>query len=209
MRVILPMKHEAEDLTPRVLRVIHYVFLAAGIIALAIAGYAELDRYWFQKIETSKFETVGVPAKPPAIEAAPIGDGGVIGELEVSRLGLKAMIVQGDSENLLRRAVGHLPETALPGEAGNVALAGHRDGLFRPLRDVRPGDLITLRTPDREFQYQVEWTAVVPPTAVRVIQPTTEQTLTLVTCFPFYYVGAAPERFVVRAHKISVAPRAP
>ena len=209
MRVILPMKHEAEDLTPRVLRVIHYVFLAAGIIALAIAGYAELDRYWFQKIETSKFETVSVPAKPPAIEAAPIGDGGVIGELEVSRLGLKAMIVQGDSENLLRRAVGHLPETALPGEAGNVALAGHRDGLFRPLRDVRPGDLITLRTPDREFQYQVEWTAVVPPTAVRVIQPTTEQTLTLVTCFPFYYVGAAPERFVVRAHKISVAPRAP
>jgi sortase A len=119
------------------------------------------------------------------------------------------MIVQGDSEKVLRRAVGHLPETALPGEAGNVALAGHRDGLFRPLRDVRPGDLITLRTPDREFQYQVEWTAVVPPTAVRVIQPTTEQTLTLVTCFPFYYVGAAPERFVVRAHKISVAPRAP
>lgn len=109
----------------------------------------------------------------------------------------------------MRRAVGHLPETALPGEAGNVALAGHRDGLFRPLSNVRPGDTITLRMPDREFQYEVEWTAVVPPTAVRVIQPTPEPTLTLVTCFPFYYVGAAPERFVVRARKIAVAPRAP
>jgi sortase A len=203
------MKHEAEELTPRVLRVIHYVFLVAGIIALAFAAYAELDRYWFQKVETSKFETVSLSAKPPAIEITPIVDGGVIGELEVLRLGLKAMIVQGDSEKLLRHALGHLPETALPGETGNVALAGHRDGLFRPLRDVRPGDLITLRTPDREFQYQVEWTAIVPPTAARVIQPTSEQTLTLVTCFPFYYVGAAPERFVVRAHEISVAPRSP
>ena len=105
--------------------------------------------------------------------------------IEVPRLGLKAIVVQGDSAKLLRRAVGHLSETALPGEAGNVALAGHRDGLFRPLRDVRPGDSITLRTPAREFQYQVEWTAVVPPTVVRVLQPTSQQTLTLFTCFPF------------------------
>ena len=102
-------------------------------------------------------------------------------------------------------AVGHLPETALPGEAGNVALAGHRDSLFRPLRDVRPGDSIVLKMPDREFQYQVEWTAVVPPTAVEVIQPTSEPALTLVTCFPFSYIGAAPKRFVVRAR--AVAPR--
>jgi len=105
--------------------------------------------------------------------------------------------------------VGHLPGTALPGEAGNVALAGHRDGLFRPLRDVRPGDFITFKTPNREFHYQVQWTAVVPPTAVRVIQPTSEPALTLVTCFPFYFVGAAPERFVVRARKMPDAPRIP
>ena len=131
-----------------------------------------MDRYWFQGIETSKFEAVSAPAELRAVEAAPIAEGGVIGEIEVPRLGLKAIVVQGDSEKLLRRAVGHLPETALPGEAGNVALAGHRDSLFRPLRNVRPGDTITLRTPDREFQYEVEWTAVVPPTAVRVIQPT-------------------------------------
>ena len=209
MRAIIAMRQEGEAQTRRVFRAAYYVFLATGIFALGYAGYAVLDLYWYQGVETSKFETVSANAEPRPIEAVPIGDGGVIGEIEVPRLGLKAIVVQGDSEKLLRRAVGHLPETALPGEVGNVALAGHRDGLFRPLRNVRPGDLITLRTPEREFQYQVEWTAIVPPTAVRVIQPKSEPALTLVTCFPFYYVGAAPERFVVRAHKISIAPAAP
>jgi sortase A len=189
------------------LRAAHYLFLTVGIMALGYAGYAVLDRYWYQKVETSKFETVSLPAAPRAIEPVPVADGGVIGEIEVPRLGLKAIVVQGDSEELLRRAVGHLPETALPDEQGNVALAGHRDGLFRPLRNVRPGDTIILRTPEREFQYEVQWTAVVPPTAVRVLQATSEPALTLVTCFPFYYVGAAPERFIVRARKVSVAAR--
>ena len=172
-------------------------------MALVYASYGVLDLYWYQGIETSRFETISRP-----VESAPIADGDVIGEIQVPRLGLKAIVVQGDSAKLLRLAVGHLPETALPGESGNVTLAGHRDGLFRQLRDVRPGDSIILRTRDREFQYQVEWTAVVPPTAVQVIQPTSEPALTLVTCFPFYYVGAAPERFVVRARKMAVELRA-
>ncbi len=209
MRVTIFMPHEERGITLRAFRAAHYLFLVAGIILIAFAGYAVLDEYWFQKIETSKFEAISAPAKLAAIKPVPVADGGVIGELEVPRLGLKAIVIQGDSEKQLRRAIGHLPETAMPGEAGNVALAGHRDGLFRPLRKVRPGDSIILRTPDREFQYQVEWTAVVPPTAVRVLQPTSEPALTLVTCFPFYYVGAAPERFVVRARKISVAPAVP
>jgi sortase A len=208
MRVTIT-ESQGEESTQRVLRAAYYVFLTAGLMALGYAGYAVLDRYWYQKVETSKFETVSAPAEPRPIEVVPIADGGVIGEIEVPRLKLKAIVVQGDSENLLRRAVGHLPETALPGEAGNIALAGHRDGLFRPLRDIRPGDLIILSTPDREFQYEVQWTAVVPPNAVRVLQPTSEPALTLVTCFPFYYVGAAPERFVVRARKVSVASMAP
>ncbi|MBZ5661359.1 MAG: class D sortase [Acidobacteriia bacterium] len=211
MRVTFSMRHQAEGLTLRVLQAAHYVFLVAGILMLGFAGYAVLDQYWYQNVEMSKFEAVAVsvPPKPPAFVAAPIAVGGVIGELEVPRLKLKAMVVQGDSEQMLRRAVGHLPETALPGEAGNVALAGHRDGIFRPLRNVLPGDLITFRTPDREFQYQVEWTAVVPPTAVRVIEPTSDPAMTLITCFPFYYVGAAPERFVVRARRISALPSPP
>ncbi len=208
MRVIVNATKAGEG-THRVLRVAYYAFLTAGIVALAYSGHAVLERYWYQGVELSKFESVAPRAEPRAIEAVPIAVGGVIGEIEVPRLKLRAIVVQGDSENVLRHAVGHLPETALPGDDGNVALAGHRDGLFRPLRDVRPGDFIILRTPDREFQYQVEWTAVVPPTAVRVLQPTSEPALTLVTCFPFYYVGAAPDRFVVRAHRISDASRAP
>jgi len=208
MRAIIAMSQESVERARRALRAAHYVFLVAGIMALSYASYAVLNLYWYQRVETSKFETVSTIAGPRPVEAAPIAEGGVIGEIEVPRLKLKAIIVQGDSEKLLRRSVGHLPGTALPGEAGNIALAGHRDGLFRPLRDVRPGDTITLRTPDHDFQYQVEWTAVVPPTAIRVIQPTSEPALTLITCFPFYYVGAAPERFIVRARKIPVAPEA-
>lgn len=207
MNVIVAIGHEGRGRTRRALLGAHYAFLAAGLLALGYAGYAVLDRYWYERVETSKFEAISAPAERSAIiEVHPVADGGVIGEIEVPRLGLKAIVVQGDSAKLLRRAVGHLPETALPGEPGNVALASHRDGIFRPLRDVRPGDSITLRTPGHEFQYQVEWTAVVPPTAVGVIQPTSEPALTLVTCFPFYYVGAAPERFVVRARAIAISP---
>jgi sortase A len=186
-----------------VLRVAYGALLALGIAALGYAGYTLLDLYWFQRVETSKLEAARVIAEPPPVATVPVAIGGVIGEIEVPRIGLKAIVVQGDSEKLLRRSVGHLPGTPLPGEPGNIALAGHRDGLFRPLRNIQPGDAITLRTRDRQFEYQVEWTAIVPPTATQVIQPTSEPALTLVTCYPFYYVGAAPERFIVRARSIS------
>ena len=111
------------------------------------------------------------------------------------------MVAQGDSAAILRRAVGHLANTALPGELGNVVLAGHRDTFFRALEGVRAGDVITVRTPSRDFQYLVESTAVVPPTDVQVLEPTGGRTLTLITCFPFYYLGAAPDRFIVRARE--------
>ena len=202
MKATISMPHEERVPSMRAFRALYYMFLIAGILATAYAVYTAMYGYWFQKVETSRFEAVSAPPKPAALKPVPVADGGVIGELEVPRIGLKAIVLQGDSENELRRAIGHLPETAMPGDAGNVALAGHRDGLFRPLRKVLPGDSIILRTPDREFEYQVEWTAIVPPTAVRVLQSTSEPALTLVTCYPFYYVGAAPERFVVRARKI-------
>lgn len=212
----------------RTLRAAYYVFLGAGILGLAYTGWAVLDLYWYQRVETSAFESArGVPPPAPtgaAAAASAVTDpaaaeadaepvprsvaptvlrDGVIGELEVPSVGLKAIVVQGESRRDLQRAVGHVVGTALPGESGNVALAGHRDGLFRPLRNVQPGDSITLRTASREFRYRVEWVAVVPPDASGVIAPTPEHALTLVTCFPFSYIGAAPKRFIVRAREIT------
>jgi sortase A len=95
--------------------------------------------------------------------------------------------------------VGHIPGTALPGDSGNVGLAAHRDTFFRRLRDIRPDDEIVLTTPDGTFRYTVEGTKVVEPGDVWVLDPTEEPALTLVTCYPFTYVGSAPQRFIVRA----------
>jgi len=120
----------------------------------------------------------------------------------VPRLGLKAIVVQGDSPANLKRAVGHLSKSALPGEWGNVALAGHRDTFFRTLRDIRLGDEIKFKTRERSFEYLVESIEVVAPTDIRVLESSTGHDLTLLTCFPFHYVGPAPNRFVVRAREV-------
>jgi sortase A len=123
----------------------------------------------------------------------------VIGRLEVPRLGLSAIAREGVDSRTLRTAVGHVPETALPGEPGNAAFAAHRDTFFRKLKDIRPGDRVVVTTPDGVHEYVVEKTRVVPPADVSVLEPTAGAALTLVTCYPFDYVGSAPERFIVRA----------
>jgi sortase A len=187
----------------KILRVASYFFLAVGVLALGYSVYVVVDAHAYQAYEQSKFEeelekgTGSSQLPPPALV-----EGGVIGEIQVPRLHLKAIVVQGDSHTILRRAVGHIPETALPGKPGNVALAGHRDTFFRPLRNIKLGDTITLKTSAGDFQYLVESTQVVPAANVEVLNATTGRTLTLITCFPFDYVGAAPNRFVVRAREL-------
>ena len=126
--------------------------------------------------------------------------------MDIPRLGLNAVFVQGDSPKILRRAVGHISETALPGDPGNVVLTAHRDSFFRPLRNIRRGDTIELKTLDGEFAYQVDWTEAVSPSDVEVLHASGGNTLTLVTCFPFYFIGPAPKRFIVRAHQIEALP---
>ncbi|HMD06428.1 MAG TPA: class D sortase [Candidatus Acidoferrum sp.] len=178
-------------------RVGSYFFLIVGLLALGYAAYVVVDAHAYQAYEQSKFEDVGIK-EPPAL----LVEGGVIGEIQVPRLQLKAIVVQGDTHTILRRAVGHVPETALPGSLGNVVLAGHRDTFFRPLRNIRLGDAITLKTTDGAFQYLVESTEVVPATDVEVLNATAGRTLTLITCFPFDYIGPAPNRYVVRAREL-------
>ena len=111
-------------------------------------------------------------------------------------------MAEGESFETLEHAVGHVTDTAQPGEDGNVVLAGHRDTIFRPLRHVRVGDLITVKTLDGDFDYEVASTRIVPPTDLSPLDATGGQTLTLITCYPFYFVGSAPERFIVRAARI-------
>ena len=176
-----------------------FVLLTTGLLALGYAAYVIADAKAYQTSELRRFEEA---RQARALPRAPVAlDDGSIGELEIARLGLAAMVVQGDSAAVLRRAVGHLADTALPGEAGNVVLAGHRDTFFRPLKGIRAGDLITLKTRDGDFEYRVESTSVVAPTDVQVLQPTSGRTLTLVTCYPFFYLGSAPDRFIVHARQ--------
>ena len=180
-----------------ILRGACYFFLALGILALGYAGFVYADSHAYQAIEMKKFEQAALLSEPHIL-----AEGDVIGEIQVPGLGVDAIVVQGDSPASLRRAVGHLSQSALPGEWGNVTLAGHRDTFFRPLRDIRLGDEIRFKTPERNFDYVVESIEVVAPTDIQVLETSTGHDLTFITCFPFYYVGPAPKRFVVRAREV-------
>jgi sortase A len=179
-----------------------YFFLAFGVFALGYAGFVFADSNAYQALEMKKFEQPGRLSEPHIL-----AEGEVIGEMQVPRLGLSVMVVQGDSHASLRHAVGHLAKSALPGEWGNVALAGHRDTFFRPLRDIQLGDEIRFMTLEHNFEYVVESIEVVAPTDIRVLEPSSGHDLTFITCFPFYYVGPAPKRFVVRAREVHRMPR--
>lgn len=127
---------------------------------------------------------------------------GLIGRIEIDRLGVSVLVVEGTTSKALRRGVGHVEGTAYPGERGNVALAGHRDSYFRPLRKIESGDRIRLETPDGHFVYQVDTTLIVKPERGDLLKSGHEARLTLVTCYPFYYIGPAPRRFVVVAREV-------
>src|SRR5579871_26493 len=126
-------------------------------------------------------------------------DGALVGRLSIPRLGLTAMVREGTGADVLGVAVGHIPGTALPGVTGNVALAGHRDTLFRGLREIKANDLIRFETLGGNYDYRVASTTIVKPDDVKVLQASSSPELTLVTCYPFNYVGSAPDRFIVKA----------
>lgn len=126
----------------------------------------------------------------------------LVGLLEIPRLGISTAVVSGDDKEALHAGAGHLPDTPRPWEMGNSAIAAHRDTLFRPLKDIRIGDELQVRTPHGDLRYKVKKTRIVKPSDLSVLAPTKGQTLTLITCYPFYYVGSAPKRFIVQADRI-------
>jgi sortase A len=123
--------------------------------------------------------------------------------LRIPKIRLEVAVLPGTDDRTLDRGVGHIEDTAQPGTDGNSGIAGHRDGFFRGLKDIVPGDAIELDTPQGKDVYRVERTWVVDPEDVSVLDPTPTRALTLVTCYPFYFVGAAPSRFIVRAVRVS------
>jgi sortase A len=132
-----------------------------------------------------------------------ISPGSPFGRLEIARLQLSVMVIEGSSDRDLRLGVGHIRGTPLPGNSGNVGLAGHRDTVFRKLSQIQAQDLVTFTTLTGIFQYRVVSTSIVSPSSVEVLDPTPDPELTLVTCYPFYYVGHAPQRFIVRARRVT------
>ena len=176
------------------------MLFAGAILLLGYCGFVVLDTWIFQARESAELERF-VPERPAAGDAAmpAIGPDGLIGRMEVQRLGVSVVVMEGTSNKTLRRAVGHIAGTALPGQPGNVGIAGHRDTFFRPLRNIQPDDIITLATLRGEYRYRVVSTKVVSPDDVAVLNSDGNEILTLVTCYPFYYVGSAPDRFIVRA----------
>jgi sortase A len=128
--------------------------------------------------------------------------GDLIGKIEIPKIGLSAIIREGTDAGTLLLAVGHLQGSALPGAAGNIVLSGHRDSFFRVLRTIQVGEQISITLPGRRYSYRVVSTTIVNPEDTYVLDPTPAPTLTLVTCYPFYFVGNAPHRFIVRAQQI-------
>ncbi|HWB87205.1 MAG TPA: class D sortase [Bryobacteraceae bacterium] len=132
---------------------------------------------------------------------SPVQPGSPVSRIEIPRLGLSVVVVEGVRPRDLKLAAGHIPGTALPGEAGNIGIAGHRDTFFRKLGTIREHDRILMTTLRGTKLYSVESTEIVDPTEVQVLDHSAEPILTLVTCYPFYFVGPAPKRFIVRARE--------
>jgi sortase A len=172
---------------------------AAGLVILGICGAAWLDSRLRQAEGNRELDQILSRKSTTAAPSIVIPDGGLIGRVEIPKLHLSAVVFQGADSSVLGHGVGHVDSTALPGQPGNVVFAAHRDTFFRSLRNIRKGDMVTVTTESGPRNYEVTSTEVVKPTETSVLDPTPQPTLTLITCYPFYYVGHAPKRFIVRA----------
>ena len=189
-------------------------FFACATLLLGYCAFVLVDAWIFQRRESRELDRLlrdrqvasqrtPQPGPSTAPNSAPaIAVDGLIGRIEIPRLLLSDVVVEGIDRTSLRRGVGHIPGTALPGHPGNVGLAGHRDTFFRSLKDVKIDDEVQFSTLAGNFNYEVESVRVVDPDDVGVLAPFGHNVLTLVTCYPFYYVGPAPKRWIGRARQV-------
>jgi LPXTG-site transpeptidase (sortase) family protein len=194
-------------------RLFALLFVVVGFAVILGAGFALFWSDELQRIYVGLQRTY-VPSLPSIERHSGRGsthgpeaqDGKPIGLIEIPRLGLSSVVLEGDDTAALLLGVGHLSDTPLPWHGGNTVFAAHRDTFFRPLAHIRKNDVIRFSTADTSFDYVVMELKVVEPTAVEVLEPTSAATLTLITCFPFDYIGLAPQRFIVRAERRSSSP---
>jgi sortase A len=203
---------------PRTRRVVRLLLLVIGIVCVGIYCEAWLYRTAYQIYEGWRFDHAKAEPAPlrvakriillpkvlpnpdKGVAKSPIsGTGWIVGRISIPRLHLSAIVEEGVDETTLSRAVGHIPGTALPGEIGNIGIAGHRDTFFEKLKDLRPDDDIDFTTHSGSYHYIVESLTVVDPSDVGVLESKGGKILTIVTCFPFHYIGNAPRRFIVHA----------
>jgi sortase A len=192
----------------------YYTFLALGLLALGYCAKSLMQAWLYQRwahrqMQPERSRSEAPEPNPATRQQADTASSSLremspIGNLEIPRVHISAMVAEGTSRSVLSRAVGHVSGTALPGQSGNITLAAHRDTFFRNLHDVRSGDLIDLKEPGHEYRYRVRFTAVVGPEDTWVLEPTSKETLTLVTCYPFHFIGPAPDRFIIRARRVGV-----
>ncbi|HLZ41996.1 MAG TPA: class D sortase [Candidatus Sulfotelmatobacter sp.] len=180
-----------------------------GILALGYVGFTLLDARLYQVSAKRSLGTqIQLAKASQEIRLSPaVKQGDMLGRLDIPRIGLSVAVLQGTSSRTLGLGAGHIAGTPLPGTIGNSAIAAHRDTFFRALKDIREQDEIQFQTATGLFRYHVDWVKVVDPDDVSVLAASTETEITLVTCYPFYFLGAAPKRFVVRAHRYELSTR--
>jgi sortase A len=174
-----------------------------GLALLGFCAFAYIDQWMYQALNGITLLNEASREAPHLQARTRYAEGQSMGWIEIPRLGISAIVAHGDDTRTLMRAVGHIPGTAFPGETGNVGLAAHRDTFFRELEGIESSDRIRLVMPHQTLAYQVMDVAIVRPSQVDVLAPTPESSLTLVTCYPFQFIGSAPYRFVVRARQIA------
>ena len=194
----------------RLRRFVSYLLISGGALFLFLGGRDLVESRLGQRDAEHDFQ-LNPAVKPSPFTPSPRNEsslprvrstpriGEAIARLEIPRLETDLYVVEGDGARQLRLGPGHVHGTAMPGADGNCIIAGHRDTHFRVLKDIRDGDRIVLQTHDGEYTYRVETTQVVSPTDLNPLRPTQDAELHLVTCYPFYYLGSAPKRFIVRA----------
>ena len=184
------------------------LMLVFGLACLALFTYSYVSSTLYESAESRRFDQQRIeaavsPAPPePKARARTLESGSTIGRLSVPRLAVKAMVAEGIGDATLDHAIGHIPGTALPGQSGNVAVAGHRDTFFRSLKNLRRNDQIVFTTLNGTYRYSVDEMEIVEPSNVSVLAASQANTLTIVTCYPFRYIGPAPKRFIVKARQL-------